>query len=79
MKMERMGNNRLIKKIVGLTWEDSDWGRGIRKSSLWFGVQKHEISAQLFEWLITKLNLIQYQDLIFREQLEWNWVNQLKI
>ena len=40
MKIERMGNNRLIKKIVRMTWEDNDWGRGNRKSAIiWFGVQ----------------------------------------
>ena len=26
-----MGDNRLVKKIVRSTWEDSDWGIGIRK------------------------------------------------
>ena len=55
MKIERMGNNRLLKKIVRLTWEDSNWGRGIMKSALWFGVEEHEISAQLFEELNNKI------------------------
>ena len=51
MKIERMGDNRLIKKIVRSTWEDSDWGIGIRKFALWFGVEEHEIRAKLFEGL----------------------------
>ena len=51
MKIERMEENRLIKKIVKSTWEDSDWGRGIRKFTFWFGVEEHEISAKLFEGL----------------------------
>ena len=51
MKIERLGDNRLIKKIVRSTWEDSDWGIGTRKFALGFGVEEHEIAAKLFEGL----------------------------
>ena len=40
-----------MKKIVRLTWEDSDWGIGIRKCTLWFGVEEHETTAKLFKGL----------------------------
>ena len=78
MKIERMGDNRLIKKIVRSTWEDSDWGIGIRKFALWLGVEEHEITAKLFE------GLNNYQvDSIVRSSI-WRavrgeWVKQLKI
>ena len=76
MKIERMEENRLIKKIVESTWEDSDWGRGIRKFTSWFGVKEHEISAKLFEGLNNyQLKLI----LVFAGQFESNGVKQLKI
>ena len=51
MKIERMEENRLIKKIVKSTWDDSDWGRGIRKFALWFGIEEHDISPKVFEGL----------------------------
>ena len=43
MKIERMEENRLIKKKVKSTWDDSDRGKGIRKFALCLGVEENEI------------------------------------
>ena len=66
MKEWKKTDSILIKKIVKSTWEDSNWGRGIKKFALWFGVEEHEISAKLFEGLNNQVNSV------VREQLESN-------